>query len=55
MTGWDKEYEKYKHQYQELFDKCMMKEQETNILLSTENSGKDCNSAMKREKSEPER
>ena len=23
MTGWDKEYERYKHQYQELFDKCM--------------------------------
>ena len=31
MTGWDKEYKLYKHQYQELFDNVMQREQESNI------------------------
>ena len=40
MTGWDKEYELYKHQYQELFDDCMKKEQETNIEFLEKNISK---------------
>ena len=31
MTGWTKEYEIHKHEYLELFDNVMKKEQETNI------------------------
>ena len=31
MTGWIKEYKIHKHEYLELFDNVMMKEQETNI------------------------
>ena len=31
MTGWDREYKLYKHQYQELFDNVMQREQESNI------------------------
>jgi len=31
MTGWTKEYELYKNDYLELFDKVMQREQETNI------------------------
>ena len=37
MTGWDKEYELYQHQYQELFDECMKREQETNIEFLEKN------------------
>ena len=37
MTGWDKDYLHNKHDYMELFDKSMQKEQETNIEFLEKN------------------
>jgi len=40
MTGWDKDYLHNKHDYMELFDKSMQKEQETNIEFLEKNLSK---------------